>query len=461
MSTTDATYRKEIVFDRETRDFAMYLDGELVGYARTYSEAETTLDELVFELLSAQSNTAPDVAPNDEERFWSKVEKTNDCWNWTSATNGRYGRFHFGSGCVYAHRFAYTLSYGSIPEDSIIRHKCDNPLCVNPSHLEIGTFADNTADMMERGRAAYVAHPCESNGRAKLTAEQVNEIRASYSGKYGEGAALARQYGVTKTTIRKILSGQSWRALEGFDSGATATATRRDGGSDVDECAAEVVGMLVEVAQTETAHTNAPDCCCDACMRASYAYLNTLPSLPVDVAALVIRGDDPTRVSAVLAHREEINFRQRCLLCGGDHTAEDCPRIHPIDATALLTEADAVIGRLYCPLCLGNHLLRDCPLKHGDHATEADVLLSQTASHPGPDCSCPDCTRAAERLIIDAFMTRLRFDAGVLCSFCGDDHADSACPQKRPLLAPRVCGNCGGQHSIQQCDEIRAALFAT
>ena len=66
----------------------------------------------------------------------------------------------------------------------------------------------------------------------------------------------------------------------------------------------------------------------------------------------------------------------------------------------------------------------------GDHATEADVLLSQTASHPGPDCSCPDCARAAERLIIDAFMTRLRFDAGVLCSFCGDDHADSACPHQ-------------------------------
>lgn len=53
MTTTDATYRKEIVFDRETRDFAMYLDGELVGYARTYHEAEVTLDELVFELLSS------------------------------------------------------------------------------------------------------------------------------------------------------------------------------------------------------------------------------------------------------------------------------------------------------------------------------------------------------------------------------------------------------------------------
>lgn len=59
-----------------------------------------------------------------------------------------------------------------------------------------------------------------------------------------------------------------------------------------------------------------------------------------------------------------------------------------------------------------------------------------------------------------AKVARLRFDAGVLCSFCGDEHADSACPQKRPLLAPRVCGNCGGQHSIQQCSDIRRLLFA-
>jgi len=234
----------------------------------------------------------------------------------------------------------------------------------------------------------------------------------------GELVGFARTHHEAEVTLDELV-------FELLSSGATATATQLDGGSDADECAAEVVGMLVEVAQTEVAHTNAPDCPCDECMRTSYAFLNTLPSL-VNPETLVIRGEDPTRVSAVLAHRELP--RQRCLLCGGDHSAENCPRIHPIDVTALLEEAD--------------------------------VLLSQTASHPGPDCSCPDCTRAAERLIIDAFMTRLRFDAGVLCSFCGDEHADSACPQKRPLLAPRVCGNCGGQHSIQQCSDIRRLLFA-
>ena len=123
-------------------------------------------------------------------------------------------------------------------------------------------------------------------------------------------------------------------------------------------------------------------------------------------------------------------------------------------------EADAVIGRLYCPNCLGNHLLQDCPLKRGDHTTEVDVLLTQIASHPGPNCYCPACMRAAERLIVDAYITRLQVDAGLICQFCGDDHADTTCPQRRPLLAPRVCGNCGGQHSIQACPEVRAALFA-
>lgn len=199
-------YRKEIVYSRETRDFAMYLDGELVGFARTHTEAETTLDALVFELLSESNG----ITPSDGERFWSKVEKGDDCWNWTGSTNGRYGQFHFNSDHISAHRFSYILFNGAIPEGAIVRHKCDNPLCVNPSHLEAGTFADNTADMMSRGRGSYVAHPGEANGRAKLTVDQVNEIRATYSGRFGDAADLARRYGVTKTTISRILRGELW-----------------------------------------------------------------------------------------------------------------------------------------------------------------------------------------------------------------------------------------------------------
>ena len=131
-------------------------------------------------------------------------------------------------------------------------------------------------------------------------------------------------------------------------------------------------------------------------------------------------------LAAVLAHRELP--RQRCLLCGGDHSAEDCPRIHPIDVTPLLLEVDA--------------------------------LLEQLTPHPGPNCYCPDCMRRAVVLTATSYVTKLRFDAGLICQYCGDDHADTTCPQRRSLLAPRVCGNCQGQHSIQACPEIRAALFA-
>lgn len=237
----------------------------------------------------------------------------------------------------------------------------------------------------------------------------------------GEIVGFARTYSEAETTLDQLVYNL-------LSDGMHQTAVALDGDSDVDECAAEVVGMLVEVAQTETAHTNAPDCPCDECMRTSYAYLNTLAPMAADVNALVIRGDDPTRVSAVLAQREEINARQRCLLCGGDHSAEDCPRIHPIDVTPLLLEVDA--------------------------------LLEQLTPHPGPNCYCPDCMRRAVVLTATSYVTKLRFDAGLICQYCGDDHADTTCPQRRSLLAPRVCGNCQGQHSIQACPEIRAALFA-
>ena len=225
MTTTDATYRKEIVFDRESRDYAMRLDGELVGYARSYHEAEITLDELVFELLS---------------------------------------------------------------------------------------------------------------------------------------------------------------------SGATATASALDGDSDADECAASAcVGEPVAVVCAT----------CDGEGR-------------IPVAGY---GDQAGGWAETCPDCGGHSPRQRCLLCGGDHSAENCPRIHPIDATDLLMNADTVL-----------------------------------AEHPGPGCPCDDCMRRAVVLTATSYVTKLRFDAGLICQYCGEDHADSACPQKRPLLAPRVCGNCGGQHVIQR-----------
>jgi len=93
------------------------------------------------------------------DRFWSKVSISKDdshCWTWTGGTCKGYGTFR-GPRPEYrlmrANRMAYILEHGEIPKGMIVRHTCDNPACVNPKHLILGTHKDNTRDMFERGRA--------------------------------------------------------------------------------------------------------------------------------------------------------------------------------------------------------------------------------------------------------------------------------------------------------------------
>jgi hypothetical protein len=97
-----------------------------------------------------------------------------------------------------AHRASYTLSVGPIPEGLLVRHTCDNRLCINPDHLLVGTNSDNTADMYTRGRQA-----------SKLTPDDVAIIRASSE----KGTTLAREYGVSDSTISKARLGRSWASL--------------------------------------------------------------------------------------------------------------------------------------------------------------------------------------------------------------------------------------------------------
>jgi hypothetical protein len=135
------------------------------------------------------------------ERFWSKVAKSDGCWEWTGCKQQYgHGLFRVNGVLVKAHRFSYEQANGPIPEGLIVRHKCDNPPCVRPDHLELGTRADNNRDRDERGR--HVALKGEDHGNAVLTREQVEEIRSATG--YGICASLAQKHGVSKNYIYQL-----------------------------------------------------------------------------------------------------------------------------------------------------------------------------------------------------------------------------------------------------------------
>lgn len=87
--------------------------------------------------------------------FWPKVRKTSECWEWQAANNGLgYGQLNFRGKRWSAHRLSYEAHYGPIPPGRVVRHRCDNRACVRPDHLEVGTHADNSRDMIQRGRSS-------------------------------------------------------------------------------------------------------------------------------------------------------------------------------------------------------------------------------------------------------------------------------------------------------------------
>ena len=151
---------------------------------------------------------------SDIERFWSKVDKSggdNSCWHWTNARDScGYGKFWFIDYTMPAHRFSWFLVNGKIPQHQpFICHKCDNPSCVNPSHLFAGDSDDNILDMMIKDRHLKG----EDNGAARLTNAQVNQIRKLYATGATTSRKLGRQFNVGKSTILRILRGKCWAHL--------------------------------------------------------------------------------------------------------------------------------------------------------------------------------------------------------------------------------------------------------
>lgn len=143
-------------------------------------------------------------------RFWDKAEilGPDECWNWKAAKlQDGYGRFGYQGSHSLAHRFAWFLTHGPIPNNRCILHKCDNPACVNPSHLFLGTMLDNSIDMFQKNRQRHLKG--EYNPVAKLTNEQVKEIKIQLV-KGCKQSLLAKKYGVAYPTISHINSGFTW-----------------------------------------------------------------------------------------------------------------------------------------------------------------------------------------------------------------------------------------------------------
>jgi hypothetical protein len=168
----------------------------------------------------------------DIKRFWVKAKIGPDdvCWDWQASKHGQgYGLFKLKSRTEFAHRIAWRIAHKSdIPNGLCVLHSCDNPACVNPAHLRVGTQQDNMDDKVTRGRQARTGalrpatgmnsgahtHPEKrargvKNGRSKLTVEQVQEIRAR--SKKGESqSAIARSFEVHRTQIGAIVRREQW-----------------------------------------------------------------------------------------------------------------------------------------------------------------------------------------------------------------------------------------------------------
>lgn len=172
-----------------------------------------------------------------EERFWCKVLKGEVCWEWIahiqSSGYGGFSRGRKSEGSIQAHRQAWILTNGPIPEGLFVCHECDNRRCVNPAHLFLGTHADNMADMVAKGRSpkgdrhGRRKNPAcilrgERHSRAKLTEMQVVEIRARFAAGGTAAKAIAEEYGVSRNTIERVLSGYSWSHTAGPEQVAEA-----------------------------------------------------------------------------------------------------------------------------------------------------------------------------------------------------------------------------------------------
>ena len=166
------------------------------------------------------------------KRFWQKVNKSDGCWEFTGTPSQRYPVVSLGNlKYIKAHRYSYQVHCGEIPEGMMVCHKCDNPKCVRPEHLFLGTCKENLQDMSRKKRGFFnrpqsgiprrrgESHPYyngnpllegEKSPNARLTNKTVKEIRQSYEAGGISQDALAIKYGVSQSGISAVIRKQTW-----------------------------------------------------------------------------------------------------------------------------------------------------------------------------------------------------------------------------------------------------------
>lgn len=139
------------------------------------------------------------------------VSELGPCWEYLGGRfSTGYGRISNGPGrALYAHRVIYENTVGPIPKGLVVRHRCDNRVCVNPDHLETGTYADNSKDMVLRGRSLKG----ENHNLAKLTEDDVRRIRHLYNTREISQVALGRLFGVSNVNIADIVHLMTWKEV--------------------------------------------------------------------------------------------------------------------------------------------------------------------------------------------------------------------------------------------------------
>lgn len=197
--------------------------------------------------LYVELKTGPYAHTKPIDRFWGYVNRDGDCWKWTGklASNG-YGLFVVRGDSYLAHRVAYFIATGGLEDEKQVCHRCDNPGCVNPEHLFLGTQSDNVKDMLNKGRQ----NPPKGSrsGCAKLDWENVLTIRGLY--KAGKTQAeIATIFDISPKQVSVIVSEKQWKFdLDAFQALCMETAVYPQVGSNLAYPILGLVGEAGEVA---------------------------------------------------------------------------------------------------------------------------------------------------------------------------------------------------------------------